>query len=113
MLQTKEARHAHCDRNEVLAASDLGSPHSAETMALKKEIAVLARMKSVSHHMGVQTVIEHLRIQHGQVRAHKLVLLEQQKARRARCRKRFHFSGAVASEIGIERQAGASPPCSR
>jgi len=38
-------------------------------MALKKEIAVLTRMKSVSHHMGVQTVIEHLRIQHGQVRS--------------------------------------------
>ena len=52
--------------------------------------------------MGVQTVIERLRNRHGQVRAHRLAVLEQQKARRARCRKRFQFWGTVADQIGIE-----------
>ena len=56
-------------------------------------------MQSVSHRMGVLTVVERLRDQHGQVRARKLAVLEQQKARRARCRKRFHFWGAVAGQI--------------
>ena len=56
---------------------------------------------------AVQTVIERLRNQHGQVGAHKLALLEQQKARRARCRKRFHFWGTVAGRIesGLIRDA--------
>jgi len=53
----------------------------------------LSKEQSVSHRMGVETVIERLRNRHGQVRAHRLAVLEQQKARRARCRKRFHFWG--------------------
>jgi len=49
--------------------------------------------------MGVLDVVERLRNQHGQVGAYKLAVLEQQKARRARCRKRFHFWGTVAVQI--------------
>jgi hypothetical protein len=59
----------------------------------------LSKMQSVSHRMGVLTVVERLRNQHGQVTAHKLALLEQQRARRARCRKRFDFWGTVAMQI--------------
>ena len=40
VLQTKEARHAYCDRNEVLAASDLGSPpfHLDNTGEIARDI---------------------------------------------------------------------------
>ena len=59
----------------------------------------MSKEKSVSHRVGVRTVVERLCDQHGQVRAHKLALLEQQKARRARCRKRFHFWETVAGQF--------------
>ncbi len=67
----------------------------------------MSKMQSVSHRMGVLTVVERLRNQHGQVTAHKLALLEQQRARRARCRKRFDFWGTVALQIesGLTRDA--------
>jgi hypothetical protein len=60
----------------------------------------LSKMQSVSHRMGVLAVVERLRNQHGEAGAHKLAVLEQQKARRARCRKRFHFWWTVAGQIG-------------
>ena len=62
----------------------------------------MSEEKSGSHRMGVQTVIERLRNQHGQVGAHKLALLEQQKARRARCLKRFHFWGTVVGKSRVD-----------
>jgi hypothetical protein len=57
--------------------------------------------------MDVLTVVERLRDQHGLTRARKLALLEQQRARRARCRKRFDFWGTVAEQIetGLARNA--------
>ena len=65
----------------------------------RQEDLKLSKMQSVSHRMGVLDVVERLRNQHGQVGAFKLAVLEQQKARRARCRKRFHFWGTVAVQI--------------
>ena len=64
-------------------------------------------MQSVSHRMSVLTVVERLSTQHGQARAHKLARLEQQRARRAWCRKRFDFWGTVAVHIesGLARDA--------
>jgi hypothetical protein len=59
----------------------------------------LSKMQSVSHRMGVLAVVERLRNQHDQAAAYKLAVLEQQKARRARCRKRFHFWATVAGQI--------------
>ncbi len=50
--------------------------------------------------MSVPIVVERLRDQHGGEKARKLALLEQQKARRARSRKRFDFWSAVANQIG-------------
>ncbi len=67
----------------------------------------MSKKQWVSHYLGVQTVIERLCNRHGQVRAHRLALLEQQKARRARCRKRFQFWETVAGQIGIELTRGA------
>jgi len=65
----------------------------------------LFKMQSVSHRMGVLTVVERLRNQHGQAKAYKMALLEQQSARRARCRKRFDFwrtvAGQLATPLGI------------
>jgi hypothetical protein len=67
----------------------------------------LSKVQSVSHRMGVLTVVERLRNQQGLTRARKLALLEQQRARRARCRKRFDFWGTVAEQIesGLARDA--------
>jgi hypothetical protein len=67
----------------------------------------LSKVQSVSHRMDVLTVVERLRDQHGLTRARKLALLEQQRARRARCRKRFDFWGTVAEQIetGLARDA--------
>ena len=59
----------------------------------------MSKTQSVSHRMGVLTVVERLRNQLGQVGAHKLALSEQQRARRARSRKRFDFWGTVAGQI--------------
>ena len=59
----------------------------------------MSKEMSVSHRVGVRTVVERLCDQHGQVRAHKLALSEQQKARRARCGERFHFWETVAGQI--------------
>ena len=59
----------------------------------------MSKMQSVSHRMGVLTVVERLRNLHGEVGARKLAQLEQQRARRARCRKRFDFWGTVAAQI--------------
>jgi hypothetical protein len=61
-----------------------------------------SKMQSVSYRMGVLAAVERLRNQHGEAGAHKLAVLEQQKARRARCRKRFHFWWTVAGQIGNE-----------
>ena len=57
--------------------------------------------------MSVPIVVERLRDQHGGEKARKLALLEQQKARRARSRKRFDFWSAVANQIG-RREANGS-----
>jgi len=59
----------------------------------------LSKTQLVSARMGVLAVVEHMRNQHGQAGVYKLAVLEQQKARRARCRKRFHFWGTVARQI--------------
>ena len=67
----------------------------------------MSKMQSVSHRMGVLAVVERLRNQHGQVRAYKLAVLEQQKARRARCRERFHFWATVAGQIENGHPRGA------
>lgn len=57
--------------------------------------------------MGVLAVVDHMRNQHGQATAYKLAVLEQQKARRARCRKRFNFWSAVAWQIEDARRHDA------
>ena len=54
---------------------------------------------SVSHNMSVPAAVERLSLLHGEMKARKFALKEQQKARRARSRKRFHFWGAVAELI--------------
>ncbi len=59
----------------------------------------MSKMLSVSHRSEVLTVVERLRNQHGQAGARKLALLEQQRARRARSRKRFDFWRTVAGQI--------------
>jgi len=59
-------------------------------------------MQSVSLSMSVLAVMERLRAQYGEVGAYKLAVLEQHKARRARCRKRFHFWSTVAAQIENE-----------
>ena len=65
----------------------------------RQEGLTLSKMQSVSQRMGVLAVVERLRNQHGQAGAYKLAVLEQQKARRARCRERFHFWAIVAGQI--------------
>jgi len=52
--------------------------------------------------ISVSATVERLRNQHGGLKARKLALLEQQKARRARSRKRFDFWGAVADQVWRE-----------
>ena len=61
----------------------------------------------VSHTMSVPIVVERLRDQHGGEKARKLALLEQQKARRARSRRRFDFWSAVADQIGCGEANGS------
>jgi hypothetical protein len=57
--------------------------------------------------MSVLTVVERLSTQHGDAKAKKLAVLEQQRARRARCRKRFDFWGTVAEQIETGLARGA------
>jgi hypothetical protein len=47
----------------------------------------------------VVAAVEFLRSKHGDAEAHKLALLEQKRARRARSRKRFDFWVAVAAQL--------------
>jgi len=57
------------------------------------------KTRTVSHFMRVPTAVVLLRAQHGEENARKIALQEQQKARRARSRRRFEFWGAVATQI--------------
>jgi hypothetical protein len=59
-----------------------------------------AKTRTVSHFMKVPVAAELLRTEHGDENARRIALQEQQKARRARSRKRFEFWGEVATLIG-------------
>ena len=62
----------------------------------------MSEIHLASHMISVSATVERLRNQHGGLKARKLALLEQQKARRARSRKRFDFWGAVADQVWRE-----------
>jgi hypothetical protein len=66
----------------------------------------VAKEEFVAHHIDVLAAVERLMNEHGKVRARKVALFEQQKARRARSRKRFQFWASVVSHIGSERVQG-------
>ena len=57
------------------------------------------KTRTVSHFMEVSVAVELLRAQHGAQNARKIALQEQQKARRARSRRRFKFWTDVATTI--------------
>ena len=59
------------------------------------------------HYMSVPTVVDRLRDRHGEVNAHRLAVLELQRARRARSRRRFNFWAAVATQIRKEHRKGS------
>ena len=57
------------------------------------------RTRTVSHFTKVAVAVELLRAQHGPQNAWKIALKEQQKARRARSRRRFNFWTDVTTAI--------------
>jgi hypothetical protein len=58
--------------------------------------------------LSVSATTDWLCSRHGDARARRLARLEQQKARRARSRKRFDFWSAVAAQV----EAGSAAPVS-
>jgi hypothetical protein len=62
----------------------------------------MSEIQLISHMTSISAAVERLRSQHGGLKARKLALQEQQKARRARSRKRFDFWGAVADQVWRE-----------
>ena len=67
----------------------------------------MARVSAASHYMSVDAAADLLVEAHGDAKAHKEAWLGQQRARRARSRKRFTFWSAVAAKIE-ERRANSS-----
>jgi hypothetical protein len=59
----------------------------------------LEQTQSAFHTGSVVAAVEFLCTKHGQAGAHKLALLEQKRARRARSRKRFNFWAAVVAQL--------------
>jgi hypothetical protein len=59
----------------------------------------LATDRRVSHFMHPSTAVAVLRAQYGEANARMVALKEQQKARRARSKKRFAFWAHVAAQI--------------
>ena len=57
------------------------------------------RDRRVSHFMKVPAAVAVLRDRYGEANARKVALTEQQRARRARSKKRFAFWGEVAARI--------------
>jgi len=57
------------------------------------------RDRRVSHFMKVPAAVALLRERHGELIARKIALTEQQRARRARSKKRFAFWAEVAAQI--------------
>jgi len=57
------------------------------------------RDRRVSHFMKVPTAVALLRARHGDVTARKMAREEQQKAKRARSKRRFAFWGDVVMRI--------------
>ena len=64
--------------------------------------------RSVSHFMNIAKVTSILWEEHGDLSAQKLAMTEVRKARRARCRKRFHFWTSVASQLSDQSRAAVS-----
>ena len=64
--------------------------------------------RSVSHFMNIAKVTAILWEEHGDLSAQKLAMTEVRKARRARCRKRFHFWTSVASQLSDQSRAAVS-----
>ena len=58
-----------------------------------------AKTRTASHFMKPTVAAELLRAQHGEENARKIALQEQQRARRARSRRRFEFWDAVVAQI--------------
>jgi hypothetical protein len=69
----------------------------------------MTRVSAVSHHMELNAAVSILISEHGDDRAHRVALREQQNARRARSRKRFEFWITVASEIDARKVPKATP----
>jgi hypothetical protein len=59
----------------------------------------LEQTQSAFHTGSVVAAVEFLCAKHGRAGAHKLALLEQKRARRARSRKRFNFWAAVVAQL--------------
>jgi hypothetical protein len=66
----------------------------------------LSEIEIVSHFMSIPTVVARLRNWHGEAKAHQVAVLELQRARRARSRRRFNFWAAVAEQIRKELRNG-------
>jgi hypothetical protein len=64
---------------------------------------------TVSHFMKLDTAVSILISEHGDDKAHRVALREQQNARRSRSRKRFAFWIIVASEIDARRLPKTAP----
>ena len=65
----------------------------------------MSKKPFVSHRMDIVVAVERLRTEHGEERARRVALMEQQRARRARSRRRFQFWASVASQmIGVTPQ---------
>jgi len=67
-------------------------------------------MESLPRRMSVSSAVDWLCSRYGGDRARRLARLEQQKARRARSRKRFTFWAAVAAQLEAGSRA-ATVPC--
>lgn len=70
-----------------------------KAQSAEAEGARSAKVRAVSHFMKVPIAVALLRDQHGEANARKFALKEQQRARRARSRRRFAFWGDVVAQI--------------
>jgi len=71
-----------------------------------KPEAQLEQTQSALHTGSVVAAVEFLCTKHGQVEAHRLALLEQKRALRARSRKRFNFWADVATQLDGASEGG-------